>query len=124
MSLTTTDVAKYVGGQMEVQNRKQIYMYCGQIAEINIAENKGGGELHVTFDWLAKAINYPLPLKRWVRVDPKEYVITLRIYIATQIADGSLALNSRITGEDTILLQANKKKLRLSEVEGLSPDRI
>ena len=123
MSLTTTDVAKYIGGQLEVQNQRHRYMYCGQIAKITI-EGKNENELHITFDWLAKAINYPLPLKRWVKVDPKEYVITLNIYTATQIAGDSLALNSRITGEDTLLLPTNKKKLRLSEVEDLSPDRI
>lgn len=116
MHLTTADVAKYIGGQMEVQNQQERYLFRGEIKEIKVTDDNN---LEVTFSWLAQAIGYPLPLKRWVLNERKTYTASLEIYSASDIGNGRLSLNSYITRELVVLFPPDGSKLDPAKVEGL-----
>ncbi|MEK9157873.1 MAG: hypothetical protein AAB638_01655 [Patescibacteria group bacterium] len=72
MRLTDELLARYVGGQMEIQNEIERYLLRGEVAS---AENRGG-ILKVRFAWLAKGVGQPLP-SRWVNEGNLDYNLEL-----------------------------------------------
>ena len=115
MQLTTQAVAKFTGGQMEIQNQNEGYLFRGEIKAIAVKNN----ELKVKFAWLAKGEGFPPIPKRWVKDDNLDYGASLEIYQASEIGDGRLSLNSPIVGELAVLFPPNGSKLDPSKVEGL-----
>jgi hypothetical protein len=115
MNLTQERVQEYVGGQIEIQNPGEGYMYRGDIKIIDIKD----GELTVTTSWLAKGIG-SLPIPRgWVKAENKPYVISLEIYSVSEIGDNRLCLNSPFVGETTVLFPKGGSRLEPSKVAGL-----
>ena len=115
MQLTTQAVAKFQGGQMEIQNQNEGYLFRGEVATIAVENN----ELRVKFAWLAKGEGFPPLPKKWVKDDNLDYGASLEIYHASEIGDGRLSLNSPIVGELAVLFPPNGSKLDPSKVEGL-----
>jgi hypothetical protein len=108
-------VTSYVGGQMEIQNPGEKYLYRGEVGQISVENN----ELRVNFNWLAKGEGFlPLP-NRWVIEDGLDYSASLEIYSASDIGDGRLCLNSPIVGETVVLYPKNGSRLDPAKVEGL-----
>lgn len=122
MQLTTQAVAPYKGGQMEIQNAGEGYLYRGEVAEISVESN----ELRVKFAWLAKADGSPLP-SRWIKDDPRDYAAGLEIYSVNNIGPSGdetgggdrICLNSSIVGETVFLFPPDGSKLDPAKVEGL-----
>ncbi len=120
MRLTMQAVQRFQGGQMEIQNQIEGYIYRGEIETIAI-EN---GELRAKFAWLAKG-DFP-PIK-WVKADPLDYVASLEIFSAFDIGssghdvggDSRICLQSFVTGETVVLFPPNGSKLDPANVEGL-----
>jgi len=108
-------VASYVGGQMEIQNQNEGYMYRGEVAEICVENN----ELRAKFKWLAKAEGFPPLPTGWVKDDRLDYSASLEIYSPSDIGDGRIALHSPIVGEMVVLFPQNGSKLDPAKVEGL-----
>ncbi len=108
-------VRDYVGGQMEVQNPVEGYLFRGEIETIS-ADN---AELKIRFKWVAKGEGYPPLPKRWVKSDQLDYEARLGIYQISDIGDGRIALLSPITNETVVLFPPNGSKLDPSKVEGL-----
>ena len=123
MRLTNEIVAQYVGGQMEIQNQGEGYLYRGEIKSIAVENN----ELKVKFAWLAKGEGFPPLPKKWVKDDRLDYAASLEIYSASDIGssghevggDSRFCLNSPIVGETCVLYPPNGSKLDPSKVEGL-----
>jgi len=107
--LTTADVAKFIGGQIEIQNQDEGYIYRGEIASAIVENN----ELKVKCAWLAKGEGTIPFIKRWVKDNHIDYTASLEIYSASNIGPSSeevgggdrLCLNSPIVGELVVLIR-------------------
>jgi len=109
-----TKVDSYVGGQMEIQNQVEEYLYRGEIERIAVEDN----ELRVRFAWVAKGEGYP-QLKKWIKDDGLDYAVSLEICRVSDIGDGRICLRSPITHELAVLFPKDGSKLDPSTVEGL-----
>ena len=105
----------YVGGQMEIQNQREGYMYLGEVAEIGIENDK----LKAKFKWLAKAEGFPPLPTGWVKDNIIDYYASLEIYSSSDIGDGRIALTSPAVGETVVLFPRNGSKLDPAKVKGL-----
>ncbi len=123
MQLTTQAVARFKGGQMEIQNQSEGYMYRGEVETIAVENNK----LQVKFAWLAKGEGYPPLPKKWVKDNCLDYAASLEIYSARDIGssghdvggDSRICLKSFIVGETVVLFPPNGSKLDPAKVKGL-----
>ncbi|MFA6536279.1 MAG: hypothetical protein WCT25_02475 [Candidatus Paceibacterota bacterium] len=131
MRLTTQTVARFIGGQMEIQNPSEGYLYRGEIQTATVEES--ANELHVRFAWLAKGEGFPPLPKSWVNApEDLDYSASLEIYTVSDIGpsghidgDHRLCLNSSITGETVILFPPNSSKLDPDKVKGLRlPEKV
>jgi len=93
------EVKRYSGGQMEVQNEGEGYLFRGEIERIAVE----GDELQVRFAWLAKGEGFPPLPERWVSSDRLDYSASLQIYSPSDIGDGRICLSSPIVGETVVL---------------------
>lgn len=111
MELTQEMADRFVGGQLEVQNRNEGYLYRGEIATVEIA----GGNITVTFNWFAQ-------MKEdfeWSGSEPTPYTVSLLIYSVSDIGDGRVSLYSYITGETTVLFPPGGSTLDPAKVRNL-----
>lgn len=121
MQLKTQDVERFKGGQMEIQNPNEGYMYRGEVESIAVANDA----LQVKFAWVAKGEGYPPLPNKWVKGDNLDYAASLEIYGVSNIgpsAEGGgdrLCLNSFIVGETVVLFPPDGSKLDQAKVEGL-----
>jgi hypothetical protein len=141
MRLTTQAVQRFKGGQMEIQNRDERYLYRGEIKTIAVVDNG----LRVEFAWLAKMRGFPTPPGGdWVNVDPSgpeirgirhylppyksgEIAVSLTVCSVIDIGpsgpeiggDNRLCIDSAISSEVITLYPPNGSKLDPPRVEGL-----
>ena len=122
MRLTTAEVERFIGGQIEIHNQNEGYLYRGEIAAA-VVEND---EFHVKCAWLGKGEGFPSLPPRWVKDDNLDYAASLEIYAASDIGPGTeggnrLCLQSAIVGETVVLFPPDGSKLDRAKVEGLEP---
>jgi hypothetical protein len=115
MKLTASSVERFKGGQMEIQNQVEEYLYRGEVATIAIEQEK----LVVKFAWLAKGEGFPPIPEKWVKDDKLDYNASLQIYTVNDQGDGRTVLHSSIVGETVVLFPLGGSKLDPSKVEGL-----
>ena len=123
MHLTSQMVERFKGGQMEIQNPNEGYLYRGEVETIGVENN----ELRVKFAWLAKGEGLPPIPKKWIKYDDLDYSASLEIYVVSDIGSSGLeiggssriCLNSFIVGETVVLFPPNGSKLDPARVEGL-----
>lgn len=121
MQLTNELLARYIGGQMEIQNEIERYILRGEIA----SANNRGGVLQVRFAWFARGVGQPLP-SHWVNESDLDYNLELMEGF-TNIADigrgsegGSrISIQSVISGELIVFFPPDGSKLDPAKVEGL-----
>lgn len=116
MEITSEMITAYIGGQVEIQNLQEKYLFRGKIVGATVENN----EIKVTFDWLAKGEGYPPLPEKWVKVDVRDYVASLEIYSLVDIGEERLCLNSSITGETVVFYPLGGSELDASKVEGLA----
>jgi hypothetical protein len=97
-------LATFVGGQIEVQNEGERYIYRGEIKTAVVEAN----EVRITLNWMAKGEGYPPIPTSWVVENRLDYTASLEIYTVSDIGSGSeggrrLCLNSLIIGELVVL---------------------
>ncbi|MDP3986573.1 MAG: hypothetical protein U1C53_02520 [Candidatus Veblenbacteria bacterium] len=115
MKITTELLAPYAGGQMEVQNSKEGYIYCGEIAAVTVED----GELHVTWAWVAKGESYPPIPKQWVKANELNYRASLWIGAVIGLGDSRLCF-TLVTGDAIIFSpRGHGNNLNPAKVEGL-----
>lgn len=123
MRLTTEELVRFIGGQMEIQNQGEGYIYRGEIKSIVVENN----EVKAQFNWCAKGEGYPPLPERWVKDSNLEYGASLEIYSVSNIGPSSeevgggdrICLMSPIVGETVVLFPADGSKLDPAKVEGL-----
>lgn len=119
MELTPEIAARYAGGQLEVQNASEGYLYRGEIATATVEGNGSDATFKATLAWNAKGEGYPPFPERWVNNTKLTYGASLSIYSVSDIGDGRILLQSSIVGETTTLFPPDGSKLDPSEVVGL-----
>jgi hypothetical protein len=118
MHLTDEILANYVGGQLEVQNKSEGYIFRGEI-KTAILKDK---DIQIALEWMAKGEGYPPLPERWVADNKPTYEANLEIYSVSNIGPGSegddrICLSSPIVGETTILYPPNGSKLDRCKIE-------
>ena len=115
MQVDSKLLAKYVGGQMEIQNQSARYIYRGEVAAI-IAEDN---QVLVKFVWLAMGEGFPPVPHRWVKTDRLGFAMNLMLYRPSDIGDECLCFNSSLSGELVVLFPPGGSKLDPAKVRGL-----
>lgn len=117
MQLTAEMIAGFVGGDMEIQNPEENYLYRGPIESVTVICKK----LKVRFKWLAKNDGGPRrPVPTWTSEEDRlNYEASLVIYTASDIGQGRICLNSPVTSERAVLFPPGGSKLDPSRVSGL-----
>lgn len=92
----------FIGGQAEVQNPREGYLYRGHIKNITVT----GTTLRIDYEWNAQADQIP-PLN-WKDSDRLTYSISLTFYDLVNIGPGQqgsdrLCLSSPLNGEILVL---------------------
>ena len=127
MQLTTQMVERFKGGQMEIQNENEGYLYRGEVETIAVENNT----LRVKFVWVAKGEGGPPFPDKWIRDEHTTYDASLEIYSVSNIGSSGeevggsdrLCLNSPIVGELVVLYPPDGSKLDPAKVEGLQLTR-
>jgi hypothetical protein len=119
VELTQEILDGYKGGQFEIQNTVEGYLYRGDVTEIGVNSNNS---VEITFAWLAKGEGFPPFPTGWVNDTNLRYAASLEIYSVSDIGDGRLCLMSPIVDETTVLYPPNGSKLSTREVKGLPKD--
>ena len=120
--LTSSMLNTFTGGQIEVQNQGEGYLYRGEIKTAEVEDN----EVRITLNWMAKAEGFPPIPTGWVADSRLDYAASLEIYTASDIGPGSegggrrLCLNSSIMGETVVLFPHDGSKLDPAKVKGLT----
>lgn len=123
MRLTTQMLTTFIGGQIEVQNPNEGYIYRGEIKTAVVEDN----EVRITLNWMAKGEGYPPIPTRWVTDGRLDYAASLEIYSVSNIGPSGgevgggnrISLNSQIVGELVVLYPADGSKLDPTKVVGL-----
>jgi hypothetical protein len=125
MRVHVTDalLASFVGGQMEIQNENENYIFRGEIKTIAVV----GEDLVVKFAWLAKGkgdLSFP---EGWIVDNNLDYSTNLGICSASNIGPSDIeigggdriCITSPMIGEIIVLYPPDGSKLDPAKVEGL-----
>jgi hypothetical protein len=115
MQPTNDALQRYVGGQMEIQNHIEEYLYRGEVQAITMDTDN----LSVRFAWLAKGIGYPPLPDGWISDARLDYVAGLEAYSCSDIGNDRICFNLPITSELVVLYPPEGSKLDPSKVKGL-----
>jgi len=126
MKLTTADVTRLIGGQMERQNSRDGYIYRGEISTIAIVNNK----LTVRLSWNAKGEGFPPIPQQWVEDKNITFSTSLNLYTVSNIGPSGgdigggdrLCLNCPTTGEMIVLYPPDGSKLDPAKI--INPEQI
>lgn len=115
MQLTQDMVDRYVGGQIEIQNQIEGYIYRGEIETITVTD----ANFEVKLTWMAKGEGYPPLPHRWVNDDELNYGLSTLMMSVAEIGDNRLCITSVVSSETIVLFPPDGSKLDPSKVEGL-----
>lgn len=116
-SLTSERLVPFIGGQLQILNEKEGYLYRVEIAGISLKD----GTLFVLFAWLAKGEGYPPLPTRWINASKLDYTFSLEFALVSDIGMRLIAFTSHITGELVVLYPPGGSKLEPSKVVCLMP---
>ncbi|MDO8470883.1 MAG: hypothetical protein Q7S63_02820 [bacterium] len=121
--LTAEVLSRFKGGQLEIQNRAEHYLYRGEIAEVALDEKD---QLKVKFAWLAEFKD-----GGWVNDEDLDYSLTLwfdkeanRPFVSVEkIADDRLMIHGApmLMNEVLVFFPPDGSKLDRAKVVGLVP---
>lgn len=114
--LTTESLARFVGGEAEIQSRNENYLYRGEIATITV----NGETLTITFTWQAKNCGGvpPHTTQEWENQEDLNYEITLSLFAQSDLGEGRLGLYSPIMGETVSLFPNDGSKMNPANILG------
>tara|TARA_Y100000310_G_C20623906_1_gene784808 strand:- start:496 stop:870 length:375 start_codon:yes stop_codon:yes gene_type:complete len=123
MELSTGDLQRFVGGQLEIQNPGDGYFFRGEVEKVSIEGEGFDAELVVRFSWLAKASGEsPVP-GNWENHDDLDYGVSLLIAAPSDIGDNRLCLNMASTGELAVFFPPDGSRLDPARVKGLELEK-
>lgn len=111
MDLTPEVLAPFVGGQLEVQNQIEEYLYRGEIASIKVENDS----LNIKFTWLALLG----PDRKWRKTENTDYSVSLQIISVSDIGEGRLHFSVMYISERSTLFPADGSKLDPKNIIGL-----
>ncbi len=119
----SVDLSRFIGGEAEIQNSVEDYLYRGEIASIKIERNT----LVIEFAWFAKNRGGPLGGEKgfsmeWDNESNLHYAAGLDIYSPSNLSDGRLAFESWMTGELLVLFPVDGSKMNPEGIHGLPED--
>ena len=122
MQLTTEILARFIGGQIEIQNASEGYLFRG---EIETAEVDAENEMTIYLKWMAKAEGFPPTPTGWANSSDLTYQTSLRMYKVSNIGPGSegddrIRLFSQPIGETIVLYPPNGSRMDPAKVRGLN----
>jgi len=98
--LKNESLEKYIGGQAEIKNLGEGYLFRGRIERITI-DNR---ELKIKFEWLAKKRDHYSSSQKWFITNLTEYVVGYEIYSQCKnVGKNRLSLGSAIASDKIIL---------------------
>jgi len=115
MEITTEALSRFTGGQLEIQNRNEGYLYRGEIESVEVDDDS----IRVKFAWLAKGEGYPPLPERWVNDEGLDYAVSRMFCSASDIGDGRVTINVSIVWEVLVFFPPDGSKLDPAKVEGL-----
>jgi hypothetical protein len=117
MKITSELLARFNGGQVEVQNPVERYLYRGEIKVAAVED----GNIKVACTWMAKAVNYPEMPPVWMNGSILDFEASLELFVASdkQTPD-RLVIQSGITYETVVFFPADGSKLDPAQVDGLT----
>ncbi len=115
MEITTEALSRFAGGQLEIQNKNEGYLYRGEIENIEVDDDS----IRVKFAWLAKGEGYPPVTERWVNENKLDYAVSRELSIATDLSGGRVAINVSVVWELLVFFPPDGSKLDPAKVEGL-----
>ena len=116
MKLTEDILAKFFGGDIEVQSVNENYCFRGRIKAVEVKNNV----FTVKLEWLAENEGGSSnPSSKWKLDKRVNYEATLDIYSVSDIGEGRLMLNSVLVGENVVLFPKGGSQLDPSKVKGL-----
>ena len=114
MHLSTEVLAHFKGGELEIQNEDEGYVYRGEIKDIEVVDRS----VKVKFVWLAKGTDGFPPLG-WVRDEKLDYAASTDLYFASPYDDGRILMHSPIVHELAVFFPPDGSRLDPAKVEGL-----
>ena len=115
MQLTNEILAQYVGGDMEIQNEEEDYLFRGLIKKIGIEDRT----IKVEFEWLAKSDGGRLSPGEWSKDKKTDYQMNLTIFAPSDIGERRLCFISSIVGELVVIFPPDGSHLDPKKVKGL-----
>lgn len=122
MELKTVVVAPFVGGQAEIQNQIESYVFRGEIESIAVE----GEDLRIRFRWLGRG-SLPLP-EEWVVEENLDYAVSISTCAASNIGPSGgetggsdrLFINTGFVSNEIItLFPPDGSKMDPAKVRGL-----
>jgi len=114
---TAEQLQKFVGGQYEVQNTAEGYIYRGQIESLGIEGEGEDAELVIKFVWMAKGEGFPPIPTMWVNDSDLSYRMSDLLYRASDPGDGRYIIQSMV--ELGVFFPPGGSLLDPAKVEGL-----
>ena len=111
MQLTTEILQRYEGGELEIQNSSEHYIYRGEVDRAWVE----GTDLRVRFKWLAKADED----FKWHSQDNLDYAVSLEVTSVSQIGFDRIHYSVMFIGESGTFFPPEGSKLDPSKVIGL-----
>lgn len=113
IELTQTVLTPYIGGQLEIQNPRENYLYRGEVQEVHI----DGSTLQVVFKWLAKMGDEPCS---WQIAPAEDHVYRINLdYVTATKPDDRILYQYHAVGEVCVFFPPNGSRLDPSRVVGL-----
>ena len=119
--LTTESLARFVGGEAEIQSQNENYLYRGEIATITV----NNGILAIEFAWQAKNCGGapPQTTQEWENQEDLTYGIELQLFAQSDLGQDRLGLYSPIMGELVSLFPSDGSKMNPENIIGF-PDNL
>ncbi len=97
-------LSKFIGGQHEVHDKRNTYVYRGEIQNMTLCE----GTISITYVWQAKLVD-----GIWYEVKPETYATDITVSLFAARRDGVLCYQTTIIGEiGTLFPQSWHEPLR------------
>ncbi len=119
--LTNEILARYIGGQLEVQSQSKRRLFRGEISDARIEDDTSF--LVVELAWCADGEGFPPIPRRWVESRVLEYGADLDMCVTSDIGpsgeggDNRISLMSQISDGVVVFFPPNGSKLDRSKVE-------
>ena len=114
MQLSNSVLAGFVGGDVEIQNPNEGYLYRGPTTNLKV-EN---GILKIEFEWMAQGEGYPPIPSRWVSTNKTKYEADL-MFCSEMKEDslGRIVFTYNAVGEIVVIFPVNGSKLGIEKVK-------